>query len=317
MQDGSTPLLAAAREGDVAILSALLAAGADINAEDDAGRSALLWAAAEGRLEAVQHILAVDGTQLDAATRSGNTPLHRAAAYGHREVVSLLLTAGADIDCVNEEGATALSRAARWGHADVVRLLLKAGADPEVGDGNGRLPRAWAASKRFREVLDALDTVRPEMDSLSPTVDRERAKMLAAVPAGGGREGEEGEYGEGEEEDGPLRVEGWMAKQGHIIRNWKNRWFILDGRRVFYYAKEGAKAPKGVIRMVQGTEVIVEERYARPFCFTLKTPKKRFIVQAANEEEQAQWIAAIEINLELVDPSDADEEGEAGMGDDD
>lgn len=37
----------------------------------------------------------------------------------------------------------------------------------------------------------------------------------------------------------PMRVEGWMAKQGHVIKNWKNRWFVLEGRNIFYYTRCG------------------------------------------------------------------------------
>jgi hypothetical protein len=128
---------------------------------------------------------------------------------------------------------------------------------------------------------------------------------------------DDGEDDEGEGEDGPVRVEGWMAKQGHIIRNWKNRWFVLDGRRMFYFTKEGATRPKGVIRLVKGTEVVVEEKYSKPYCFTLQTPKKRFILQAANEEEQAEWIEAVQINLEAVPSEEAEAGGDADVPDDD
>jgi hypothetical protein len=96
-----------------------------------------------------------------------------------------------------------------------------------------------------------------------------------------------------------------MAKQGHIFRNWKNRWFVLDGRNVFYYAKEGATKARGVIRMVDGTDVIVEERYAKPFCFTIITPSKRFVLQAADEDEMAEWLEAIQNNLECMFYEDA------------
>ena len=108
----------------------------------------------------------------------------------------------------------------------------------------------------------------------------------------------------------PIRVEGWMAKQGHIFRTWKNRWFVLEGRNMFYFAKEGAPKPRGVIRMVDGTDVIVEERYAKPFCFTVVTPTKRFVLQAADEDEMAEWLEAVHVNLEVM----AYEDGDAAEG---
>lgn len=258
--------------------------------------------------------------------QSGNTGLHRAAAYGHPEVCSALLQAGADIDCVNEEGSTALCRACRWGHADAAIVLLLAGADPCIPDGSGRTPLRWARLKGFSRVEQALLETRPAEDAqLAATANKDRAQDLRERGAaaleeaedGGLLEGMEDEGETGEEEAEAVRVEGWMAKQGHIIRNWKNRWFILDGRRMFYFAKEGATRPKGVIRLVKGTEVVVEERYNKPYCFTLQTPKKKFILQAANEEEMAEWIDAINTNLEAVAPEEAEAGADADVPEED
>jgi PH domain/Ankyrin repeat len=102
----------------------------------------------------------------------------------------------------------------------------------------------------------------------------------------------------------PLHVEGWMAKQGQIFKTWKNRWFVLDGRRMAYYTKEGAPKPKGVIEMIEGTDVVIEEKYPKPFCFTISTPTKRYILQAADEDEMVEWIEAVMNNLECVAPGD-------------
>jgi hypothetical protein len=96
----------------------------------------------------------------------------------------------------------------------------------------------------------------------------------------------------------PMHVEGWMAKQGQIFKTWKNRWFVLDGRSMYYYAREGAPKAKGVIKMVEGTDVIIEERYVKPFCFTVCTPTKRYILQAADDDEMAEWVESIQNNLE-------------------
>jgi hypothetical protein len=112
----------------------------------------------------------------------------------------------------------------------------------------------------------------------------------------------------------PMHVEGLMAKQGHFFKTWKNRWFVLEGRTMSYYAKEGAKSARGVISMVDGTDVIVEEKYPRPYCFTVITPTKKFILQTANEDEMAEWIEAIQNNLECCPPLGTPA---GGLGDDD
>ena len=107
-----------------------------------------------------------------------------------------------------------------------------------------------------------------------------------------------------------------MAKQGQIFKTWKNRWFVLDGRTLYYYSKEGAPKARGMIQMVEGTDVIIEERYAKPFCFTICTPSKRYILQAADDDEMAEWVESIQNNLETC-LWNATLDGGAGIGDDD
>ncbi len=257
----------------------------------------------------VEHLLAVDPTQMVACTHAGNTALLRAAAYGHAPSARVLLRAGADIDIQNESGETALIRACRWGHEDVARLLIQAGADTTLRDNNGRTAQDWASGKGFAEVLSVLSVEKPLQSVLSPTANVAALISRGLLPpgtqagAGGGAGGrgqgdnasagssiDGGDGGDasfdasGADGDGgqPVRVEGWMAKQGHFIRNWKNRWFTLEGRVMTYFSEEGSAKAKGVIHMGPGTDIIVEDRkYTKPYCFTLITPKKRFILQVS------------------------------------
>jgi hypothetical protein len=55
----STPLMLAARGGHMEVVKRLVAAGADIDARDDEGRSAMGWAAAQGNTDIVQFLQAV------------------------------------------------------------------------------------------------------------------------------------------------------------------------------------------------------------------------------------------------------------------
>ena len=64
-------------------------------------------AAEEGNIEAVKQHLAA-GTDVNAKTGSGWTPLHYAAREGHKEITDLLLTNGADVNAKNDEGGTPL-----------------------------------------------------------------------------------------------------------------------------------------------------------------------------------------------------------------
>ena len=70
----------------------------------------------------------------------GSNALHRAAVYGHNDVISTLIEAGAEVNVKDNIGRTALYRAVVNDHRDVVIPLLEAGADPELGDDQGRTP---------------------------------------------------------------------------------------------------------------------------------------------------------------------------------
>lgn len=71
----------------------------------------------------VAELLVAKGSDVNAKTRAGYTPLHYAARRGYYNVVDLLLEKGADINAKTEDGRTALDCARAANHADVVELL--------------------------------------------------------------------------------------------------------------------------------------------------------------------------------------------------
>lgn len=87
----------------------------------------LLECARYGETDSVRAILEIhlttDKELINCADSSGNTPLHKAAANGHVDTVSLLLVKGA-IHTSNENGATPLHWAAGAGKSTVCKLLL-------------------------------------------------------------------------------------------------------------------------------------------------------------------------------------------------
>ena len=120
----------AARSGDAAAVKALLKQGADVNAAQGDGMTALHWAASRGDAAMAQMLLSA-GANIRATTRLGAiTPLHLASQAGHAPVVSALLAAGADANAATSTGATALMLAARGGSTDTVMRLIENGADP-------------------------------------------------------------------------------------------------------------------------------------------------------------------------------------------
>ena len=103
---GQTPLLKALGRRRGAVAAVLLGAGADPNARDELGRTALHWAAARCG-PALVRALVDSGADLDAAAKDGATALHIARRYGNDAVVPTLLAAGADADAKARQGRTA------------------------------------------------------------------------------------------------------------------------------------------------------------------------------------------------------------------
>jgi ankyrin repeat protein len=152
---GATPLIQAAIYADADLIEWLLDRGADVNAADEAGTTALMVAA--GDPAKVRLLLARDA-KVDAQSRFGRTPLLVASAYaGNLESVELLLQAGAKATDQDQFGETALTSASKRGDAAVVEALIEAGADIHAAGGfGGRTPLEWAAEEGSPETIACL-----------------------------------------------------------------------------------------------------------------------------------------------------------------
>ena len=144
---GITPLFVAATQGNAAMITLLLDAGAEASAAAPDGRTPLMMAAQAGRPEAVRALLA-RGASVNACEQAqAQTALMWAAVEGHAEAVKALLAGGADSGARSKNGFTAFLFAVRHGHTAVVELLLAAGASANeslLGNGSARAASALA-----------------------------------------------------------------------------------------------------------------------------------------------------------------------------
>jgi ankyrin repeat protein len=101
----------------------LMARGADVNAPDADGDTALHGAAQTGNVE-ITRMLLDKGANPNAKNKQGGTPLMWAAVYGNHDAAVLLLSRGADASLKDNEGVTAAEWAVR-NKRDNVALLLK------------------------------------------------------------------------------------------------------------------------------------------------------------------------------------------------
>ena len=127
--DGATALHWAVHWNEPATVTALIEAGVEVNAVNDLGVPPL-WIAIDGGNTDVAIRLIEAGANVNARLATGETVVMTAARNGLRTVVSRLLREGADVRLAEHEAAqTALMWAAAGGHADVVRVLAESGAD--------------------------------------------------------------------------------------------------------------------------------------------------------------------------------------------
>ena len=107
--------------GDIDGLKAALATGADANARDSIGWTALMHAADKGRTLLVPPLLKA-GANPNIRASDGATALFMAAVHGHSEVIALLMNAGADFSIKGPQDRTAADVARiRYGGLDAVR----------------------------------------------------------------------------------------------------------------------------------------------------------------------------------------------------
>ena len=119
------------------------------------GYTALHRAAADGD-EDVLTLLLENGADPNAATNYGLTPLHSAIAAVRPAAVRMLLARGANPHQALSHGLTPLHWAAIRGAAPIVEFLLAYGADPAARDANGRTARDWDELKGHRLLAASL-----------------------------------------------------------------------------------------------------------------------------------------------------------------
>src|SRR3989454_6709464 len=150
------PMLAdAAEQRNSALIRTLLDAGADVNAAQVDGMTALHWAVYNDDTDTAG-LLVRSGADVNAANLYGVPPLALACTNGNAELVRLLLDAGANANAQLRGGETVLMTAARAGSLEAVKALLARGAKPNARERRDQTALMWAAAEGHAAVVRAL-----------------------------------------------------------------------------------------------------------------------------------------------------------------
>jgi ankyrin repeat protein len=196
---GTAPVADAVMKRDADAVRTLIKAGADVNAAQGDGMTALHWAARNGDVE-LTRVLLFAGANVKASTRLGGyTPLLLAAQQGHSAVIAALITAGSDVKAANALGTTPLMLAAASGDAQSVTMLVENGAEIEAKEKTfGQTPLMFAAAANRPDAIAALIKAGADLKATSKVnnvgnLSGPEQEFLAAASGSGNQAGGNGQ----------------------------------------------------------------------------------------------------------------------------
>jgi ankyrin repeat protein len=154
--DGLTALMWAAENGHLSVVQYLIEHRAEVNAKTNYGWTALMWAAESGHLAVVQYLVE-QRAEVNATTNSGLTALMEAAFKGHLSVVLYLIEHGAEVNATTNSGSTALMEAAEKGCLSVVSYLIEHRAEVDAKNIDGLTALMWATRNGHKEIAALLE----------------------------------------------------------------------------------------------------------------------------------------------------------------
>lgn len=207
----STPLMLAAYNGRADLIGLLVFAGAEVNASDKRGWTALMYAAQRDHIKTVENLL-LNGANVHIQDNVGRTALAVAKEMDNVEVVELLrrvqtasqdtsasilqssqldvldvagkiesIRLGGDPNQHDSKGGTILMWASRYGLVDLVKVLLKAKADVKLANNNGITALHLAAVTGSTEIAELLIEHGADVDVQD---NRGETPLMAAVGEG-------------------------------------------------------------------------------------------------------------------------------------
>jgi ankyrin repeat protein len=156
--DGCSPIMAAAKVGNVEAFRALVFAGANVKLSNKRGETAMGLAQQSKKRDLFEQVMLEFA--LEKGMPGGFYALHCASRRGDTAAVRHLVSTGCDVNVPDGDGYTPLMLAAREGHAGVCEFLISYGARCDLETPRGEtalsLARAALATAAFNKAEDVI-----------------------------------------------------------------------------------------------------------------------------------------------------------------
>ncbi len=155
---GLTALYAAAARGHASVVTCLIEAKANLNVGKSGDREAtpLIRAIAGGHLQ-VAELLAQAGADLSLTNYELRTPMHEAIWRGYPDLAAKLLDMGSPVNTMNREGNSPLNEALNKGEEALAIKLVRAGADWTAKDRWGAPAEDRAIAQQMKDLCAAIE----------------------------------------------------------------------------------------------------------------------------------------------------------------
>jgi ankyrin repeat protein len=157
MGDGEprSPMVAAARQGDLVMGKLLIDAGADVDFHARGDETPLMAASAHGHLDFVK-LLVTNDADVNRKLRGDGSALLLASREGRLETVKYLISQGAEVDAQVDGDGTPLICAVRNEHYEISSILLEHGADPYLVSPGDEYAMHHARMSNNKSIIDLL-----------------------------------------------------------------------------------------------------------------------------------------------------------------
>eukprot|EP00027_Filamoeba_sp_ATCC50430_P005885 CAMPEP_0168549994 /NCGR_PEP_ID=MMETSP0413-20121227/5401_1 /TAXON_ID=136452 /ORGANISM="Filamoeba nolandi, Strain NC-AS-23-1" /LENGTH=505 /DNA_ID=CAMNT_0008580421 /DNA_START=114 /DNA_END=1628 /DNA_ORIENTATION=- len=108
--------------------------------------------------------------------------------------------------------------------------------------------------------------------------------------------------------------EGELVKQGHFVKNWKNRWFVLKGEKLFYFKtkpQNESDRPAGSVNLKNCIVNLLPDGYieSQKYCFELvetanNNENRTYFISSPSKDLLLDWLKSVQqYTMQLSDPS--------------